>query len=968
MIRLFLDNKEAELNGTELFDFVYQLEDTNNPTIVKNTYSKSIQIEGTPKNNKIFGDIFRLDRQQEYGDAYSGIYFNPSKRVPFRLDSDGDLIEEGYFQLDSIETSSNHITYNISLYGGLGDFFYSLDYDDEGEKRRLSSMTYGVVSPRLISQNPEDEMTFTVNADTVSQAFAYLPKGDLKKGYNPEEIDMWDWITFMPCNNGKYDDFDNDKCIIRVNDGFGHINPAFSDTKYRTKTDDDGKVYGLFNGCALAELPKEYTEWEMRDLRAYKQRPAVRVRRIIEAITNPINNGGYNVRLDESFFNDNNPYWNDTYMSLPLLDELFSDKVEETQKGNHLILYNESMMVDMNYAGTKRLIVAGDGLSDGEISPFGSDYFSTNVFPFGTDMSAHYTFKLCLNSYERSKHLYIAGRRFAGTYYSSIAVQLVAKDRSGNVIKYSPIINFTNPNIMTSPAEWRSGNPFIGDDSETICGYFVDGEFVDVNSDMNRQFELTINDIPTAGDVQFEVWCYRGWGKNGRGLHKDNGIFFSNEMPSAKEYVNGVIALPTINAYTECRYTDNQNLTNAEVTKDILLGGDDISPADFLLSYTKLFGLYYLKDKHNKTIDIVTRNTFFNGEVENIEDCIDTSQPSIISPLTFDYKWYEMGFETPDTKLSERYKNSYKVDYGIKRINTGYNFSSDVNKLFETNKFKNAITYLEESELFYNFIKDGVTLPSMNVNYYQWKLFNNVGGTDESNISFYVYPYNGGNLGNGWGIGMAKDKDCFAKCCFCNEDGSPTDFPYTLVFRNGIKDILDENGNRVMYQISDDCLEMYTLNDGACFYLSYNSNSFIDSNVVYTYSLPVYMRYKTHPLIEYDNGYINDGGNVEYSLDFGSPREVYCNLQISDESSLYNRFHKAFIEDEYNVNTRKVSCYVKWNHRIDASALRKFYFFSNSYWILNEVEDYVIGQEEPVKCGFIKVNSLDNYTDGQLLK
>lgn len=43
----------------------------------------------------------------------------------------------------------------------------------------------------------------------------------------------------------------------------------------------------------------------------------------------------------------------------------------------------------------------------------------------------------------------------------------------------------------------------------------------------------------------------------------------------------------------------------------------DKTPADFLLDYTKLFGLYFIKDRYDKTIHICTRNTFFNGVVNN---------------------------------------------------------------------------------------------------------------------------------------------------------------------------------------------------------------------------------------------------------------------------------------------------------------------------------------------------------------
>ena len=41
------------------------------------------------------------------------------------------------------------------------------------------------------------------------------------------------------------------------------------------------------------------------------------------------------------------------------------------------------------------------------------------------------------------------------------------------------------------------------------------------------------------------------------------------------------------------------------------------TPADFLLDYSKLFGLYFIKDRYDKSIFICTRNTFFNGVVND---------------------------------------------------------------------------------------------------------------------------------------------------------------------------------------------------------------------------------------------------------------------------------------------------------------------------------------------------------------
>ena len=80
--------------------------------------------------------------------------------------------------------------------------------------------------------------------------------------------------------------------------------------------------------------------------------------------------------------------------------------------------------------------------------------------------------------------------------------------------------------------------------------------------------------------------------------------------------------------------------TGAKFTKKDILN-TDYSPLDFLLSYCKLFGLYFRKDPTSNTIDILTRGNFFNptGTPVDISDKIDITSQTV-KPLAFNKKWY----------------------------------------------------------------------------------------------------------------------------------------------------------------------------------------------------------------------------------------------------------------------------------------------------------------------------------------
>lgn len=306
-VKLFINDELVDFSNDLSIPFVYQLEDTNNPSIIKNSFTKTITIVGTKQNNKIFGDIYNFDREQLYSSTYiTGAYFNPSYRTPFTLFRNGELIESGYMQLNSITLKDNIINYKITLYGGLGDFFYNLSYSEDSEQLSLSDLTYGVKGDSGKILDPDKEFDFNIDKDIV------------KKCWNNEYSTgrLGDFINFVPSYNGLYEDFDNNKALINTNGC-----QAFT----KTQETVDGTTYNIYNGYAMGEFENELTEWEIKDLRSYMQRPAIKLKKVIEACCKPENNGGYTVELDSTFFNSNNPYWEKAYIALPMFGSLVSE-------------------------------------------------------------------------------------------------------------------------------------------------------------------------------------------------------------------------------------------------------------------------------------------------------------------------------------------------------------------------------------------------------------------------------------------------------------------------------------------------------------------------------------------------------------------------------------------------------------------------------------------------------------------
>ena len=76
-VKLFINNQEVEFASSPDILFTFQVDEMTNPTVVKNSYSKSLVIPGTKQNNRIFGGIWNVERVQDI------MTFNPSKKAPF---------------------------------------------------------------------------------------------------------------------------------------------------------------------------------------------------------------------------------------------------------------------------------------------------------------------------------------------------------------------------------------------------------------------------------------------------------------------------------------------------------------------------------------------------------------------------------------------------------------------------------------------------------------------------------------------------------------------------------------------------------------------------------------------------------------------------------------------------------------------------------------------------------------------
>lgn len=328
MTELYINKKKVDL-GEEIAILLSKTRtDYINPTVVKNSFSKTVTLPGTNSNNALFNEIWMLDRTQWTG------AFNPSKRVEFELITDGTLDEMGYVKLNKISKSNGIYNYDITLYGEVGNILYTLSYDINETTQEVTNLTLG----DLIYEQP---LNFTISKQIVNNAWTALKN-------NTENI--YQTLNFAPAYNGtpKANKFDAAKVwVAEFSDadvtmwGTGRTKwdgedrlgmpkeKTVDNVTYKTLSTmisnmDPNDHYGLI------ELPDAVTDLEIRDFRSYLLRPVLRLSKIFEAIDRYIyKKKEWHLILDDPFFLQSD--YKDAWVTLNMLYEINPDVESYTQ-------------------------------------------------------------------------------------------------------------------------------------------------------------------------------------------------------------------------------------------------------------------------------------------------------------------------------------------------------------------------------------------------------------------------------------------------------------------------------------------------------------------------------------------------------------------------------------------------------------------------------------------------------------
>lgn len=865
--RLFLNNEEVELDNQVDFTINKAFEDITDPTTIINEWSKTVNIPFTNRNNQLFGSIFSIDRQILTGGSHpTGIYFDPTKKADFKLLYNNSLIMSGYCKLTTVTIKNSGSYYNINLFGQLGNIFHELqqlsfnpDLTDPSNVKYTIGKFKGYDDAGFPIYEPY--INEFINKDLVYKSWTTEPCH-----FNLKDADWWDIIGFACCNQGYNPDFDSSIIQTATNE-----NKSASDLLTQHYV-DEGITPQVTVDATIGDglLPRQYGEY-----RSYYQTPYIYVNKMFQMLQAKCKElTDYEVVLDPTWFNPQNPY----YSQLVMLLNNFS--AAQAQTGHATNLYRA-------YAGGAAWV------NTTRTNPSEDDY----VFNYITDQQ----FKMLWNDGDLllAKDPVIGGMNLhiaPDTFNMQFDIQswyTQCRLNPNTALKVDLFLYGGNKEIVfpmyfikdKSSTLTNSNYTEVTTDLFTIEGTYAN-YYVDVPA-LDFVIPQDFLDALTPDNWTFQLGVRWSWEtQTHRALAFRDGNW-------TNQYLTTWVAFNVTQA-TNWSWSANLTFTGVRSNTPLTLQqfwDEKTTFFDCILNYCKTYGILFKVDEVNKQLHLLHRTTYFKDyTIEDWSDKLDRTQDFIISPITFDTKYVSFNYDSNNTDFNETYLKKYGVNYGGLKLKTLYEFNNDNTDLFKGLKTSlvSAYTVLPWNKML-----------EADITYYQ---------TGET------MPY-------------------------FENDKQPTDTFGCFYFYKGLHDFDFELGK---VRITDD----------TNFQITHQTYSYLQDGAASDKEIEV----TTYPYLD-----IFYGDNLCL---FNNPSESYdINQEYNDKDSIYLNFWKDWMDEQYNVQNKKISCYLNI-HPIDYLKFdfKHFIMIENQLYLLNKIEDYDITNPETTKCELIGIQSTDAYT------
>ncbi|MCD7937172.1 MAG: hypothetical protein LUG98_09960 [Tannerellaceae bacterium] len=666
MIELYIDGTKAEIDQDIDINFEFSFEDLNNPTAKKNPYSRTIELKCTDVNNRLFDHIYNLD--------HSILNFNPNQRTGFVLTWNNQVIESGYMRLERIKRRGGiPYSYSIRLFGELGNFFYTLLYDDQGEMVR--ERTLRAEDLRIDEQTaPEIHARYThvISAEAVA--------------------DSWtnEHYRYLLAYKGKYENFN-------------------SQIEYDGSADP------------FKELPQELDEHQRNEFRAARQLPAIRFKDLFQYILDVMRGENYTFTLDPTFFNAHNPYYEKTWVTM---NNYLENKtiVEEAVSGEFTARIS---------ANDNNTITAG---MSSPYNPRQQPLYSLQVIQ-QKETSTQYAFLSFYETDSNnpagrpgfSESQILGTTNNNGFYDITIDFYVCFFVPVGALISEYPQGSFFGTNAGSVGTARIGGDCLLaGSQTETVdtfyddssSGYYfsiADGSLpymiLHKDSSLSQPYLVHISKVLTGKNANVN-YNLRVAGYS-EGSHVD-GSYVTFMETTSSGITGRSVRLPIYMGLVPASSNLGTTLPTASINfynqEDIITGdaiewdnlvNTGIRQYDVFLDYIKTFGLQIEVDKITKNVSILTRNSYFaSPEIEDWTELVDYSKEEEIIPRAFDSKYLKMAWHDQGSYYEKKYADTYGREYGSMLIDTNY-FNGQTKNLIE-NSYGNVVVTREKDYFFSN--------------------------------------------------------------------------------------------------------------------------------------------------------------------------------------------------------------------------------------------------------------------------
>ena len=941
---LYINGKKVEFESTGIsILFQRQRTDYTNPTIVKNSFTKTIKLPGTKINSSIFNEIWKLDRVQ-WTNA-----FNASKRTPFILMNNGALVEQGYVKLNNIvwNSSTNSYTYEVTLYGELGNLLYGLSYN-------IDSVTEEV-SPLTLADLDFGFNEFRISKDLIDYAWKRLDNNSSTSGDNYK---IFDTINFMVSYDGipQANNFDTKTvwCSVDRKADVRWKDKNYYANQFPSEIVEDNVTYKYINTrlskmdpedhYALMELKKDLTPLEMRDLRSYLLRPVINIKKMFEAIGNYINTHyGYTLDMSDPFFNTYD--FKSTWMTLSMLYEIDPDVESGTKFTKKQLLSNTSspasylisfckiygIYLDVDYFGKKLTLTRLPNFFNRE-----------KINELKVDLSRE--IKITPLSFDKASYTFDYGQgegEFLKKYKDTYDIQYGSKK-----------VN-TGYRFDASTAPYIDNNIFRqGVDSIDQSIYYRYPYFAKNSFGTNVLFTYPVGLMDEANLPTYKLFDMDTYNSSGE-VKTVDGEMSPYWYPGISDESN-----KTLYVY---------NVVNSGYQfMNVWWGG--LRPQVWQDSFPKL----QCHSEDNKAVDgknILVKFSGFRqakyGHLTSTEDRtfwnIDSYNDEVIDATSVNY------LLSDDNPYLKQFigKNCY-YDCPMPSFGYGGSYLMTINRLpaFSRASYLYTRDYAKIPAFYigtygsYTITGSSSSVGITKSNTYYRTIVNSSSERQYSYFSGYAYKPK-----HRYFIAAAVRTSSATAIKSGNDYAHPDIIGSTLIDSNDLQysDKVQLIGSIV--EIGDTSLNkltsLSTNNVGSTvswdteYLIAYDLTEIGMENTLKTVDAAIEYFGMTELRVGYSY-------NLVETLDFGISRELYVpNCTYGQNIGVYNEYWKHYISDVYSINTRVMECYCFLDN-ID-KVFREFYYYDNCLWILSKIVDWSM-DTKLCKAMFIKVNDIDNYT------